>query len=114
RQSDVYAAAIRRISSAGDVTLPFESIDPERHRCGRDTHMAGEVVDGGRIDLVEMVEDARLMAAYQPLRIGITDVPRMAGEVDLRIQRQDLSHGFQKAGHGERQKYTLLWQSKLK
>ena len=46
-------------------------------------------IDGRRLDLVEMVEDAGLMPAEQALALRIADVAGVAGEVDARIERHD-------------------------
>ena len=54
-----------------------------------------------------------LMAAQEPLGIGIADVPSVAGEIDLRIQRQHLSHGVEHQRHGSGNN-ILFCQNKIK
>ena len=61
---------------------------------GGHAHVAGEVHHRGRLDLVQMVEDARLMPAEQPAGLRIADVAGVAGEVDAGIQGHHRGHGF--------------------
>ena len=51
--------------------------------------MAGEIEESGGLDVVEMVEDAGLVAAEDLLSLGVADVPFVAGEVDLRVAAED-------------------------
>ena len=78
------------VPQARDVTFALETIQRERHRGRRDPHVPREVVHGRRIDFVEVIEDAGLMAAEQPAGRRIAHVSRVAGEVDARIERQHL------------------------
>ena len=64
-QPHVDAPSIGSVAHAHDVALALESIDRQRHRPGRDAHMAREAVQRDRVDLVEVIEDARLVAAEQ-------------------------------------------------
>ena len=54
--------------------------------------------------LVEMIEDARLVPAEQPLALRIADVARVAGEIDPRIQGHDRGHRL-----ADLVPYHLLW-----
>jgi hypothetical protein len=56
--------------------------------------VSGERHPGGRLDLVEVIEDARLVAAEQPLRLRIANVPGMTREVDSGVEGHDGGHGF--------------------
>ena len=46
--------------------------------------MGGEKAEGGATDLVEVVENARLVCAESSLRLGISNLSGAAGEVDAR------------------------------
>jgi hypothetical protein len=68
--------------------------------------VAGEIGHRHRIDLVEMVEDARLVRADVLAGLRIPHVPGVAGEVDPRVgvqQRTDLTIAY----------FTLLCQIKV-
>jgi hypothetical protein len=90
----VDAPAIFRVAQPDDVALALEAIDGQRHRRGRDAEMRGEICDGGRLELVEMIEDAGLVAAEQALRLRIAYVACVTGEVDARIKRHHRGHRF--------------------
>ena len=78
---------IPSISKAGHIALPFEPIDRQRHRSGRDPHVARKIVQRHRIYLVQVVEHARLVSAERSLGLRVSDVPRVAGEENSRIER---------------------------
>ena len=65
----------------------------------RHSHVARKIVDRRRIDLVEVVEDAGLMAAEQPVRARIANMPRVTGEIDARIERHHLACGVGNPNH---------------
>lgn len=102
-QSNVHPTTIRSVAGADDVALAFQSIDRQRHRCRRHSHVPRKIVHGRGIEFIEMVEDARLVTAEKPLRLGIADVPRVTGEIDLRIEREHLPNGFNGRVHFSRE-----------
>ena len=91
RESKLHPTAVARVTLPQHVSLPLQPIDRERHRRRRHPHVAREIVERHRIGFIEMVEDARLMAAEQPLSLGIPDVAGMAGEINSRVEREDLA-----------------------
>ncbi len=96
----MYASPIHSVARTGDVSFPFEPIQSERHRRRRDTHMPRQLVHCGRIDFIEVVEDARLVTAEKPSRFLVQYVTGMAGEIDSRVKEQQLLRGVGKIGHG--------------
>jgi len=93
RQPDVDAAAILRVAEPHDVSFALQPIDRERHRRRGDPHVPREIHDRRRVELVEMIKDARLVAAQQALGLRVADVARVAGEIDARIQCHDGGDG---------------------
>ena len=91
--------AILRILQADDVALALETIDRNRHRRGGHAHVRGEVHHRRRLDFIEMVEDAGLVAAEQALRVRIADVPRVTRKVDAWIERHHRGHRGIDGGH---------------
>ena len=87
------AATVVWIGTAGDVAVAFQAIDGQGHGgCGH-AHMAGEIVERGGLELVEMVEHAGLVRANDLALFVVTDVARMAGEKDARVIVHHLAHG---------------------
>ena len=64
------------------VALLLQPIDRERHRPRRDPHVACEVVERHRVDFIEVVEDARLVAAEEPLSLRVPNVAGVAGDAE--------------------------------
>ena len=77
--------------SRRDVALALQAVDGQRHRRDGDAHVPGEVGHRHRVDLVEMVEDARLVRADVVAGLRVRHVPRVAGEVDPRVGVEDLA-----------------------
>ena len=74
------------------VALALEPIERQRHRSWGHPHVAREGHHCRRFDFIEMVEDACLVAAEETARGRVSHVPRVAGEVDARIQRHHRRH----------------------
>jgi hypothetical protein len=53
-----------------------------------------EIGERGRLELVQMIENAGLMATEEALGLRIADMAGVAGELDARVQRHDGSHRF--------------------
>jgi hypothetical protein len=70
--------------------------------------VAREIVDGRRIDFIEVIEDARLVSAQKPSCLGIADVPGVTGEIDLRVERENLARRFGEVSHLNRENYIVL------
>jgi hypothetical protein len=70
----VHSTTVLRVLQADDVALALQAIDGERHGRGGDPHVLGEVHDVGRVDLVEVIEDAGLVPAEESLALRIPDV----------------------------------------
>ena len=68
-----------------DIALLHESPDGNRHRCGGDAHVIGEIAEHHWLLGVEMVENADLMGADVRSGGGIADMAPMAGEIDAGV-----------------------------
>jgi hypothetical protein len=100
------APPVARIAIAPDVCAPLQAIDGQRHRGHRDAHVPGQVGDGHRVDLVEVIEDAGLMRADRVAADRVGHVPRVAREVDPGVGVEhlpDVTIAY----------FTLLCQTKL-
>src|ERR1017187_8146617 len=78
-EEEIDAAAVHRAASAEDVAGALQAVDGERHGGRGDAHVAGEIEERGGLDVVEMVEDAGLVAAKDLLSFWVADVPLVAG-----------------------------------
>lgn len=114
-QSDVHAPTIRVVPQTRDVTFALETIERQRHRCRHHPHVPREVVHSRRIEFVQVIEDARLVAAEQATGDRIANVSGVAGEVDAGVERQDLSRCFGNPNHLARVIDSVLFcQTKIK
>ncbi len=56
--------------------------------------MPCQIKQRARLALVQMVENAGLVGAQDPVCPGITDMPRVTGKVDVGIKLHHLSRGI--------------------
>jgi hypothetical protein len=96
------ASAVAGVAEPRHVPLAFKAIDRQRHRPGGDAHVAREIVQCHRIDLIEVIEHARLMPAEVALRLRIVDVARVTREEDSRIELHQSSGGRSNLAHARR------------
>src|SRR5207249_11733038 len=66
-----------------------------------------------RLALVQMVEDAGLVGTQQPACPGITDMPRVTGNVDAGIKLHQLSRGIARHAQRKVRPNSLICQIKL-
>jgi hypothetical protein len=76
--------------------------------------MPCQIEQSERLALVQMVENAGLVRAQEPLRPGITNMPRVAGKVDAGVELHHLSSGITRHAQGKQaMSHTLICQIKL-
>ncbi len=61
--------------------------------------MAREVVHRRRIDLVEVIQNAGLVAAEEAVRFRVANVPRVTREIDARVERHEVPRRFASGFH---------------
>ena len=59
--------------------------------------MAGEIVEAGRLDFIQMIQNAGLVGADGAAGARIADVAGMAGKEDARVELHHLGDGIHAA-----------------
>ena len=84
------APAVFWITRADDIPAARQAVHGQRHGgCGY-THVRCEGQQTGWLHLIEMIQHARLMRAEHAIPLWVSDVPRMAGEIDPRVKGHHL------------------------
>ncbi len=91
--SQLEAAAVFGGAFPRNITAPHQPFDVQRHRRWCNAHVSREIQEGKRLVLIQVVENAGLVRTQEPPRLGIPDVPRMTGEINLRIELHHLTNG---------------------
>ena len=92
-ESHMTHASVGLVACARDVALALEPVDRDRHGGHGDAHVVRELRDRRWFHRVEVAENARLPRADFRPRVRVVDVPRVAGEVDLGVQVDEVVAG---------------------
>jgi hypothetical protein len=99
RQSQLGASSIDFTAGTRDIARRFEPIDGNRHGRRGNPHVAGELAKCRWLDGVQVIEDARLVRAQEPLRLWVAYVPSMTSEVDPRVRGEQGLNVATEIGH---------------
>ena len=76
-----------------DVALSDEAVDRNGHGGHGHAHVGGQLREGCGLHRIEVAQNARLPCADPRTRFRVVYVARVAGEVDLGVQRDEVVAG---------------------
>ena len=89
RERQPATAPVGAISDTAYVPIGLESVDRQRHRRGRNTHMGRQLGQRSRFGLAQVVQDAHLMRAKRFAGLRVTHMTCVTSEIDARVVVED-------------------------
>ncbi len=86
-QTKAHASAVPGVAFSNDIAVARQPVDHQRHGGRGHTHVRGQRQQSGRLDFIQMIENASLVRAEDSIALRIGDVARVTRKVDAWVER---------------------------